>query len=221
MGPFVNSDITFRVLEGADKGRVFNDAGLPITLGREEGNSIQLNDERVSRYHAKIQEDHKELVLTDLESTNGTKVNGEDTQLRILRFGDMITLGRSTILYGSRQQIDDRWHKFKAESNEPHTDSSGLEKVISRQMANDSHYQLSLLEEDPPRLPQRLTPGQAAQMAEVLEYVHLRLRKLIQRIDVSKNGRVIQINFNEWQHLLDLQSRISDYLREIGHPDEA
>jgi len=31
----------------------------------------------VSRFHLKIQEDHTRVVLTDLESTNGTKVNGE------------------------------------------------------------------------------------------------------------------------------------------------
>ncbi len=212
--------ITLRVLEGADKGRVFSDIGLPITLGREEGNSIQLNDERVSRYHAKIQEDHNELVLTDLESTNGTKVNGEDTQLRILRFGDMITMGRSTILYGSRQQIDDRWNKFKSESREHSAEPEAVDDMLSQKMADDSHYQLSLLEEDPPQLPQRLSPGQAAQMAEMLEYIHLRLRKLVKRIEVSKNGRVVQVNFNEWQHLLDLQARISEYLREIGHPNE-
>ena len=84
--------ITLRVLDGADRGRVFGDVALPVTVGREEGNSIQLNDERVSRFHLKIQEDHEKLVLTDLESTNGTKVNGEDIQLRILRYGDMITL---------------------------------------------------------------------------------------------------------------------------------
>src|ERR1044072_3085587 len=100
--------ITLRVLDGADRGRVFQNMAPPITIGREEGNSIQLNDERVSRYHIKIQEDHEKLVLTDLESTNGTKVNGEDIQLRILRFGDMITIGRSVLLYGSRDQIASR-----------------------------------------------------------------------------------------------------------------
>ena len=100
--------ITLRVLDGADRGRVYGELGTPITIGREEGNTIQLNDERVSRYHIKIQEDHDRLVLTDLESTNGTKVNGEDIQLRILRFGDMITVGRSVLLFGSRQQIADR-----------------------------------------------------------------------------------------------------------------
>src|SRR3954465_15355967 len=97
--------ITIRVLDGADRGRVFQNLVPPITIGREEGNTIQLNDERISRYHVKIQEDHDRLVITDLESTNGTKVNGEDTQLRILRFGDMVMIGRSVLLFGSRDQI--------------------------------------------------------------------------------------------------------------------
>ena len=66
--------VTLRVLDGADRGRTFEDVPTPFTVGREEGNSVQLNDERISRFHLKIQEDHEKLVLTDLESTNGTKV---------------------------------------------------------------------------------------------------------------------------------------------------
>src|SRR5206468_7009976 len=105
--------ITIRVLDGADRGRVFQNLNPPITIGREEGNTIQLNDERISRYHVKIQEDHERLVITDLESTNGTKVNNEDVQLRILRFGDMIQLGRSVLLFGSREQIAQRLSRLR------------------------------------------------------------------------------------------------------------
>ena len=65
--------ITLRVLDGADRGRIFENLNAPISIGREEGNSIQLNDERVSRFHLKIQQDHNELVLTDLQSTNGNQ----------------------------------------------------------------------------------------------------------------------------------------------------
>ena len=72
--------ITIRVLDGADRGRVFANLSPPITIGREEGNTIQLNDERVSRFHVKIQEDHNRLVITDLESTNGSKVNGTNVK---------------------------------------------------------------------------------------------------------------------------------------------
>ena len=79
----MSPSITLRVLDGADRGRVYETLKPPVTIGREEGNTIQLNDERISRFHLKIQEDNERLVLTDLESTNGTKVNGEDIQLRI------------------------------------------------------------------------------------------------------------------------------------------
>ena len=100
--------ITLRVLDGADRGRTFQALPAPVTIGREEGNGVQLNDERVSRYHLKIHEDQRQFVLTDLDSTNGTKVNGEDAQLRILRYGDIISVGRSVLLFGSRQEIAER-----------------------------------------------------------------------------------------------------------------
>jgi hypothetical protein len=58
--------VTLRVLDGADRGHVFDNLPTPVTIGREEGNLVQLNDERISRFHFKIQEDGDRLVLTDL-----------------------------------------------------------------------------------------------------------------------------------------------------------
>src|SRR3954454_21060301 len=84
--------VTFQVLEGIDKGRVFRDLATPVTIGREEGNGLRLNDERVSRFHAKIQKDSDDIILTDLESTNGTRVNGSVVQIRRLRHGDRVCL---------------------------------------------------------------------------------------------------------------------------------
>ena len=97
--------VTLRIIDGADRGRVYADTPTPLTIGREEGNPIQLNDERISRFHLKIQEDEHKIVLTDLQSTNGTKVNGENVQLWVLRPGDVISLGRTVLVYGSREQI--------------------------------------------------------------------------------------------------------------------
>src|SRR5438105_3206276 len=97
--------VTFQVLEGIDKGRVFRDLPTPVTVGREEGNLLRLNDERVSRFHAKVQLDDDDFILTDLESTNGTRVNGSVVQIRRLRFGDRVGLGRSVLLFGSNEQI--------------------------------------------------------------------------------------------------------------------
>ncbi len=100
--------VTLRVLDGADRGRVFDGLPTPVTIGREEGNTVQMNDERVSRFHLKIQEDEGKVVLTDLESTNGTKVNGESVKVWMLRYGDVVSVGHTLLLYGSAEEIAQR-----------------------------------------------------------------------------------------------------------------
>src|SRR6476646_6455408 len=97
--------VTFQVLDGIDKGRIFRDLPTPLTIGREEGNILRLNDERVSRFHAKVQVDAEDYILTDLESTNGTRVNGAVVQIRRLRYGDRVSVGRSLLLFGSNEEI--------------------------------------------------------------------------------------------------------------------
>src|SRR5215212_1816370 len=97
--------LTFQVIEGVDKGRIFRELPIPVTIGREEGNLLRLNDERVSRFHAKVQQEDGDVIITDLESTNGTRVNGAPVQIRRLRPGDQISLGRSMLLFGSLEEI--------------------------------------------------------------------------------------------------------------------
>src|SRR5262245_2215268 len=111
--------ITFQVLDGIDKGRVFRDLPLPVTIGREEGNVLRLNDERVSRYHAKVQCDSEDFILTDLESTNGTRVNGNVVQIRRLRFGDRVSVGRSLLLFGSNEEIAARMASLAGAASKP------------------------------------------------------------------------------------------------------
>jgi pSer/pThr/pTyr-binding forkhead associated (FHA) protein len=221
--------ITLRVLDGADRGRIFQNIGPPITIGREEGNTIQLNDERVSRYHVKIQEDNNRLVLTDLDSTNGTKVNGEDIQLRILKFGDMIALGRSVLLFGSREQIAGRLARLR-DDNGDGAMTADPEQVQKAANFSSLDFELNWNEEcdmqatlhalEPPELPDRMTPGQAAQLAEILEYLHVRLRNLILSATVENKTSKITLDLRQWQALIDLQARLSEYLRRIGNPRE-
>lgn len=217
--------ITIRVLDGADRGRVYDNLTPPITIGREEGNTIQLNDERISRYHIKIQEDHNRLVITDLESTNGTKVNNEDVQLRILRFGDMIQLGRSVLLFGSRDQIAQRLSRLRQDDSDPTADPEQVDKAaqissldFELHWSEDADLQATIHALEPPELPERLTPGQAAQLAELLEFVHLRLRNLIQSGQADSKSNQVSLDVRQWQTLMDLQARIAEYLREVGEP---
>lgn len=217
--------LTLRVLDGADRGRTFLNLEPPVTIGREEGNTIQLNDERVSRYHAKIQTDHDKFVLTDLESTNGTRVNGEDVQLRNLRFGDVIQVGRTVMVFGTREQISQRLKDLcgggrgaksrrktsplpaeipSSESGVPWKDHEGIQAMF--------------FELQPPDLPERLSPGQAAQLSEVIEYLAITIRQLIESVREDKGERVT-VDTCQWQNLIDLQCRLAEYLRKIGEPD--
>jgi pSer/pThr/pTyr-binding forkhead associated (FHA) protein len=223
------ADITLRVIDGADRGRVFADMPTPLTIGREEGNTIQLNDERISRFHIKIQEDQAKLILTDLDSTNGTKVNGEDVQLRVLRFGDVIALGRSVLLVGSRRQIAGRLRELRGAGIEAPTE---LARVLDGDSSDDDaawDLEVNWMEDPdvqrtlhavlPPELPVGLSPGQAAQVSELIDYVHLALRELIRTVKIKGQPERVTVDAREWQILLDLQDRLAGYLRKIGEPD--
>jgi pSer/pThr/pTyr-binding forkhead associated (FHA) protein len=218
--------VTLRVLDGADRGRVFESLSTPVTIGREEGNSVQLNDERISRFHIKIQEDQGKLVLTDLESTNGTRVNGEDAQLRILRFGDVIALGRSVLLYGTREQIANRLDELRDDglnvtgALDPakfvqEADSS-LDFEVRWGASENLHSTLHI--PAPPDLPVGLSPGQAAQLSEMLEYLHLRCRSLAQSVTLPENAEKVSLTLMQWQEVLDLQAQLAEYLRKVGEP---
>ncbi len=222
--------VTLRVLDGADRGRLYADMTTPVTIGREEGNTIQLNDERVSRFHLKIQEDQSKLILTDLESTNGTKVNGEDTQLRILRFGDLLSVGRSVLLFGTPEQIAERMTQLKTAENSssataPPDQMSHGTKARSAgdagsQWADAPPAQRALLNRMPPELPEGLSPGQAAQLAELLGYVHGRLRELIASVRSKPDGDRMTLEARQWQELLDTQFRLASYLRSTAQPED-
>ncbi len=223
------AQITLRVLDGSDRGRIYDELATPVTIGREEGNSIQLNDERVSRFHLKIQEDREKVVLTDLESTNGTKVNGEDIQLRILRFGDLISVGRSVLLFGSSEQIKRRLAELRGESLSDSgtltgkergaaagTDDGGVSFDLKWSADSQIHETLHALQ--PPEIPSRLSPAQAAQLSELLEYLHIRVRELLETVKFKGAGERITLDVEQWQNLLDVQSRLAGYLRDIGDP---
>ncbi len=222
--------VTLRVLDGADRGRVYENVPTPLTIGREEGNSVQLNDERISRFHVKIQEDDDKLVLTDLQSTNGTKVNGENIQLWILRFGDIVALGRTVLIVGSEEEIAGRLARLRGSdlSEGAKLDPEGLEnpsEIVSLdfelRFGDDPDAQNVLHTLTPPELPTKLTPLQAAQVSELLQYTHLRIRGLIDSVEPTKKADRVTLEQRQWQNLLDLQARLAGYLRKIGEPDES
>jgi hypothetical protein len=220
---------------------VYADVPTPVTIGREDDNAIRLNDERVSRFHAKIQEDGQRIILTDLDSTNGTRVNGHPVQLRILQPGDQISIGRCLLLFGSRQEI---WARLATLAKTPRNAArdegrtvagrdfsghvqggEGADEVVAAGRVAAEDDLPELFPSGPPESPQGLSPVQRAQVCDLLAYVHDRLRGIIQSScedleNAEPDGlRSIVIDESAWQRLLELEMDLAKYLRQVAEPD--
>ncbi|MBI5068799.1 MAG: FHA domain-containing protein [Deltaproteobacteria bacterium] len=80
-------------------GRAFAVGTDDVTLGRDAGCSVPLPDSDVSRQHARIVRTGNSHVLVDMESTNGTRLNGKPVSEATLRDGDRVSLGQSQLVY--------------------------------------------------------------------------------------------------------------------------
>lgn len=208
--------ITLRVISGADRGQIFRELPTPITIGREEGNAVQLNDERISRYHVKIQEDNGRLVVTDLESTNGTRINGHVCNLKILRYGDTISVGRTVLLVGSREQIVDLLGTPAGKADAGSSDYDGSSSfdpstgLAIPRSANVADRNVTL--------PQGMSPGQAAELRELLDHFHNSMRTILDNASVSEKENCAVVDIRAWQNLLMTQSEIAELIRAIEDP---
>lgn len=96
------------VIEGPTKGKRFElPVNEPQLLGRSS-EALPLDDQAVSRRHAELTPDRGEWYLRDLDSQNGTLVNGKPITGRVrLRTGDTITVGHTTLAYGRSSIVDE------------------------------------------------------------------------------------------------------------------
>lgn len=217
--------VTVRVLEGLERGRVFSHLATPVSIGREADNDIQLNDDRVSRFHAKLQDDSGKIILTDLESTNGTRVNGHPIQIRILQTGDLVSIGRCVLLFGdppgwtvggeagATALFPDDAQAF---------DPSDVDFLEPPPGISDEPGRLFPL--GAPPLPQGLRTLHRAQLSDLLAYMHERLGDaLLRAVEVSAvdQSRQMMCPWGTWQELVGLQAAVTSYLRLLSDPDEA
>ncbi|MHC4847709.1 MAG: FHA domain-containing protein [Planctomycetota bacterium] len=79
---------------------VFQVSETAATIGRGEHNDVRVQDPRASKEHCRIVEQGGRWKLVDLESHNGTRVNGAFRNKAWLGHGDTITIGQSEIRFG-------------------------------------------------------------------------------------------------------------------------
>jgi Protein of unknown function (DUF3662)/FHA domain len=71
----------------------------PVTIGRLPESTVVVNDPNASRRHAEIRRAGNDVVVVDLNSTNGTRVNGATVTERVLTDGDQIVIGTTVIRF--------------------------------------------------------------------------------------------------------------------------
>ena len=81
-------------------------------LGRGQTATVKLMDDGISRRHARIVQQGGEVLIEDLKSSNGTIVNGAPVSMQLLKDGDKIRLGSTTILkFTYNDQLDESFQQ--------------------------------------------------------------------------------------------------------------
>lgn len=90
-------------LLGPSRGKTYELRESKISIGRLPTNQVHLPEQGVSRQHCALETTGGRVILRDLESRNGTRVNGLPVIQRVLEDGDVIEVGDSQFMFSSSE----------------------------------------------------------------------------------------------------------------------
>ncbi len=162
---------------GPNSGMIVPLMGNPLTLGRRSDNDVMDDETTVSRRHALVMETPSGFVLRDLNSTNGTFINGNKLGVgeHILKHGDRLRLAGSGVTYQFRQEGSDT-KQLKVESPATGSFDMGAPPVQAAQI------------EPPPPEPAApdAEPQPAGKEAELLRFLESRKGSAVSREELAR-----------------------------------
>ncbi|MBI5529642.1 MAG: GGDEF domain-containing protein [Deltaproteobacteria bacterium] len=139
------SQAYFIVISGKRVGSMYKVSKDEMIIGRVPESDILIEDDGVSRRHAKIERAPNGSVrIVDLESTNGTFFNGARIDQHVLRDGDKIQIGSTTILKFSYQDtLEEQFQRqlFESATKDPLTRINNR-KTFAERYASEFAYAL-------------------------------------------------------------------------------
>lgn len=99
------------VIYGPELGKRSTLSRTTFEIGRSSKADLPIDQESISRHHARISFDGAAHLIEDLGSTNGTFVNDAKVQKSMLRDGDQIKVGRSILKYMAGDNIEANYHE--------------------------------------------------------------------------------------------------------------
>ncbi|MEK6256303.1 MAG: FHA domain-containing protein [Chloroflexota bacterium] len=102
----------------SDDNKIINLENSLINIGRELDNHLVLDDMRISRKHAQLRVSNGQFLLSDLNSSGGTFVNGEAITQVLLKAGDVISFAGVSMVYGEDAVVHpDETEEYNSSSN--------------------------------------------------------------------------------------------------------
>lgn len=86
---------------GKAKGQRIEIKSFPATIGRDPSNSIMISDDESSRFHMRIKKRGRLYIIEDLDSKNGTYLNGDKIRNSIVQNGDKILIGSTELVFAT------------------------------------------------------------------------------------------------------------------------
>ena len=107
----VTRDAALVVIHGLDLGRKFDLLKAGTIIGRSSKADIQIDQESISRNHAKVSNREGRVTIEDMGSTNGSYVNDEQVAGEYnLRNGDLVKIGRTIFKFIAGGNIEAAYH---------------------------------------------------------------------------------------------------------------
>ena len=123
------------VIHGEELGRKYDLESDEMLIGRSSKADVQVDQDSVSRHHAKVRVDGTRITVEDMGSTNGTLVNDEHIEdTHRLRNGDLVKIGRTIFKFIASNNIEAAYHDEIYRM----TTVDGLTQVFNRRYFEDA-----------------------------------------------------------------------------------
>ena len=100
------------IIDGNDSGQVFKLTTSIVSVGRGSNATVRLNDKTVSRKHFILEVNPAHVMLIDLQSSNGTYVNGDRVSKKRLANGDKVRVGNTALKFEFSDTDESEFHEM-------------------------------------------------------------------------------------------------------------
>jgi two-component system, cell cycle response regulator len=148
-GPSAPTEASLIQISGPSLGTRYVIEKAELTIGRDASNDIVLDNENVSRAHARVLNQGTRILLEDLGSTNGSAVNDQDVATIELRNGDIVKIGSVILKFVSGGNAEALYHEeiYRLTIHDGLTGTSNrrsFDEFLEREYARAKRYERPL-----------------------------------------------------------------------------